>query len=79
MDISQIEALLAVCKIRNFTKAAEFLHISQSAVTARIKALEATLGKTLLDRDKRNVRLTQAGIAFYLMRRECCEFTRRVR
>ncbi|MEK5059071.1 LysR family transcriptional regulator [Paenibacillus sp. FSL H7-0326] len=64
MDISQIEALLAVCKIRNFTKAAEFLHISQSAVTARIKALEATLGKTLLDRDKRNVRLTQAGIAF---------------
>ncbi|MCM3782574.1 LysR family transcriptional regulator [Neobacillus mesonae] len=64
MDISQIEAFLAVCKIRNFTKAAEFLHISQSAVTARIKALETTMGKILLDRDKRNVSLTHAGIAF---------------
>ncbi|QGQ99278.1 LysR family transcriptional regulator [Paenibacillus psychroresistens] len=64
MDISQLEAFLSVCKILNFTKASEYLHISQSAVTARIKALERTIGKTLFLRDNRNVSLTQAGIAY---------------
>ncbi|CAH1195082.1 Hca operon transcriptional activator HcaR [Paenibacillus allorhizoplanae] len=64
MDSSQLEAFLAVCKIRNFTKASEHLHISQSAVTARIKALESSIGKTLFQRDNRHVTLTQAGIAF---------------
>ncbi|SFS68587.1 LysR family transcriptional regulator [Paenibacillus sp. BC26] len=64
MDISQLEAFIAVYQSLNFTKAAEFLHISQSAVTARIKALEITIGKTLFMRDNRNVSLTQAGMAF---------------
>ncbi|MEK3987526.1 LysR family transcriptional regulator [Paenibacillus sp. FSL K6-3166] len=64
MDLSQLEAFLAVCRIRNFTKASEHLHISQSAVTARIKALENSVGKVLLTRDNRNVSLTQAGISF---------------
>ncbi|AZN39186.1 LysR family transcriptional regulator [Paenibacillus albus] len=64
MDSSQLEAFLAICQIQNFTKAAEHLHISQSAVTARIKGLEAAVGKTLFLRDNRNVSLTQAGIAF---------------
>ncbi|MGO4695839.1 LysR family transcriptional regulator [Paenibacillus sp. 2TAB26] len=64
MDIPQLEAFLSVCKIRNFTRAAEYLHISQSAVTARIKALEQSVGKPLFLRDNRNVSLTQAGIHF---------------
>lgn len=64
MDSSQLEAFLAICQIQNFTKAAEHLHISQSAVTARIKGLEAEIGKTLFQRDNRNVSLTRAGIAF---------------
>ncbi|RUS47318.1 LysR family transcriptional regulator [Cohnella sp. AR92] len=64
MDLSHLEAFLAVCHTLNFTKAAEHLHISQSAVTARIKALEAEIGRTLFDRDNRNVSLTQAGSAF---------------
>jgi len=64
MDLAQLDAFLAVCRTLNFTKAAEHLHISQSAVTARIKALETAMGKSLFLRDNRNVRLTQAGIAF---------------
>ncbi|AJY76947.1 LysR family transcriptional regulator [Paenibacillus beijingensis] len=64
MDLSQLEAFLTVCRIRNFTKAAEHLHISQSAVTARIKALESSIGKVLFLRDNRNVNLTPSGIAF---------------
>ncbi|MFE5317587.1 LysR family transcriptional regulator [Paenibacillus sp. NPDC056579] len=64
MDLSHLEAYLAVCKYRNFTKASEHLHISQSAVTARIKGLESEIGKVLLLRDNRNVSLTPAGTAF---------------
>ncbi|MBT2292734.1 LysR family transcriptional regulator [Paenibacillus albidus] len=64
MDLSQLEAFLAVSEILNFTRAAEYLHISQSAVTARIKTLEQTTGKALFTRDKRNVSLTPAGLAF---------------
>ncbi|MGO4108664.1 LysR family transcriptional regulator [Paenibacillus sp. YAF4_2] len=65
MDSSQLEAFIAIAQILNFTKAAEHLHISQSAITSRIKALEASVGKELFERDNRNVSLTQAGIAFY--------------
>ncbi len=65
MDSSQLEAFIAVAHLLNFTKAAEHLHISQSAITARIKALEAAVGKELFQRDNRNVSLTQGGIAFY--------------
>ncbi|MFC5452825.1 LysR family transcriptional regulator [Paenibacillus aestuarii] len=64
MELSQLEAFLAVSHCRNFTRAAEYLHISQSAVTARIKALEQSLGKPLFMRDNRNVSLTQAGLHF---------------
>ncbi|MCM3631263.1 LysR family transcriptional regulator [Paenibacillus glycanilyticus] len=65
MDSSQLEAFMAIARILNFTKAAEYLHISQSAVTARVKALEAAVGKELFRRDNRNVSLTRTGIAFY--------------
>jgi len=64
MEFSQLEAFLAVCRVLNFTKASDHLHISQSAVTSRIKALENSTGKTLFIRDNRNVALTQAGVAF---------------
>ncbi|QHW34073.1 LysR family transcriptional regulator [Paenibacillus rhizovicinus] len=64
MDSAQLEAFLSVCTTLNFTKAAEHLHISQSAVTARIKALELDVGKTLFLRDNRNVSLTAAGAAY---------------
>ena len=51
-----------VADCRSFTRAAEKLHISQSAVSYQIRLLETRLGLTLLDRDKRSaVRLTPAG------------------
>ncbi|MCR8843618.1 LysR family transcriptional regulator [Paenibacillus sp. SC116] len=64
MDQSHLEAFMAVCQTLNFTAAAKHLHISQSAVTARIRALEQAVGKRLFDRDNRTVSLTRAGIAF---------------
>ncbi|HEX3102476.1 MAG TPA: LysR family transcriptional regulator, partial [Pyrinomonadaceae bacterium] len=47
----------------NFTKAAERLNLTQSAVSHQIKALEAELGISLFLRGKRGVKLTDAGRA----------------
>ncbi|MBO8163199.1 MAG: LysR family transcriptional regulator [Brevibacillus sp.] len=63
MDFDQLRAFYTVAQTKNFTKAAELLHLVQSTVTTRIKQLEATIGKPLFIRDKRSVEITQAGQA----------------
>lgn len=55
---------LAVAEYLSFHRAALALGTSQSSVSARIKALEASLGITLFDRNTRGVRLTEAGRRF---------------
>ncbi len=55
---------LAVAEYLSFHRAALALSISQSSVSARIKALEADLGVVLFDRTTRGVRLTAAGHRF---------------
>jgi DNA-binding transcriptional LysR family regulator len=50
-----------VAEERNITRAAERLHISQPALSAAIKQLEAQLGVALLDRSERVLRVTPAG------------------
>lgn len=64
MDLFQLEAFISVSQTLNFTSAAKHLHISQSAVTARIRALEQAVGKRLFERDNRTVRLTSSGVVF---------------
>ncbi|MFZ0802279.1 MAG: LysR family transcriptional regulator, partial [Terriglobales bacterium] len=44
MELSQVETFMAVATFGGFHRAAEALHISQPAVSARIKALEQSLG-----------------------------------
>jgi len=64
MDIWQIESTLAIAKHLNYTRAAEGLCISQSALSIQIKKLEEELGVKLFERTTRSLRLTPAGQEF---------------
>jgi DNA-binding transcriptional LysR family regulator len=63
MELRQLEYFVAVAEEANFTRAAQRVHISQSGVSAQIRALESHLGTTLFDRSGRTARLTAAGAA----------------
>ncbi|ENR5136357.1 LysR family transcriptional regulator [Pseudomonas aeruginosa] len=60
---SLIQAL-AVAEYLSFHRAADALGVSQSSVSARIRALEEELGILLFERNTRGVRLTEAGRLF---------------
>ncbi len=58
---SHLEAFFAVSQTLNFTKAAEKLHITQSALSQRILNFEKDLELTLFIRDRSGLRLTEAA------------------
>jgi DNA-binding transcriptional LysR family regulator len=64
MDIEHLKTFLEVERMRNFRKAAENLCISPSAVSARVRQLEQTLGLILFRRDRQTVSLSQPGERF---------------
>ncbi|SLN63648.1 Hca operon transcriptional activator [Roseovarius albus] len=64
MNIVAIETFLTVTRVRNLNRAAEEMNITQSAVTARLYALEQALGTKLLNRSRKGATLTKAGYAF---------------
>jgi DNA-binding transcriptional LysR family regulator len=61
MEIDQIETFLAVATFGGFHRAAEALRVSQPAVSARIRALEESLGALLFARSRNNLTLSKAG------------------
>lgn len=66
----QIEAFYEVARVGHFTRAAENLHLTQSALSQRILNLETGLGVTLVVRDRRGLRLTEAGERLFQFCRE---------
>ncbi len=56
-----MEMFRAVAEEKSFTKAAERLHVSQSAVSRQVKLLEEELGSVLLHRGPRHATLTPSG------------------
>jgi len=61
MNLRPIEIFVAVARYRSFSRAAERLHIAQSAVSIAVRRLERELGVVLLHRTSRSVELTPAG------------------
>ena len=61
MEIWQLRTFREIAETLNFTKASENLHLTQSAVSHQIKALEDELGVRLFIRGKNGVKLTDAG------------------
>lgn len=64
MELRQLEYFAELCRVRNFTKAAENLHVAQPAVTRAIQKLEDELGVQLIDRSRKPLGLTQSGERF---------------
>src|SRR5271166_4201429 len=64
MEIDQVETFLAVATFGGFHRAAEALRISQPAVSARIKALEESLGVSLFARSRGGLVVSDAGRTF---------------
>jgi DNA-binding transcriptional LysR family regulator len=64
LELRQLRTFAAVAQRRSFTRAADDLHIAQQAVSQQIKALERSLGVTLLRRTPRRVELTAEGDVF---------------
>lgn len=65
VDTEALQSFMAVAEEFNFRRAAERLHVDQSALSRRIQKLEAQLGFALFSRSTREVRLTEAGRVFY--------------
>jgi DNA-binding transcriptional LysR family regulator len=61
MDISQLEVFLAVAREGSFSRAADKLYRTQSAVSQAIRKLELEIGEALFDRSSRDGLLTDAG------------------
>ena len=60
-DLRRLQYFVAVAQERNFTRAADRLHIAQPALSRQVRLLEQELGAALLHRTTHEVELTEAG------------------
>jgi DNA-binding transcriptional LysR family regulator len=61
IDLVQLRTFGAVAEEQHLTRAAERLHVSQSAAGAHVRAVEESLGLKLFHRTNRSMELTRAG------------------
>ncbi|MBV8620189.1 MAG: LysR family transcriptional regulator [Curvibacter sp.] len=79
MNLRFVEAFHWAASLKSITRAAEKLHITQSAMSSRIASLEEELGVVLLDRREKQFRLTVAGQRFQLLAVKLLELQRHVK
>jgi DNA-binding transcriptional LysR family regulator len=70
MELRHLEYFVAVAADQNFSRAAERIHVVQSALSAAVGKLEKELGVSLFDRSRRQIQLTSAGEVFLQHARE---------
>ena len=64
METRVLRYFIEIARCGSMTKAAEVLHVSQSALSKQMNSLEEKLGKKLFRRGSRNVFLTEEGLIF---------------
>lgn len=63
LDLHKLRIFAAIARLMSFTRAAEYLHMTQPTVSQQLSMLETQFGTTLIERDTRRQRLTPAGEA----------------
>lgn len=70
LNLGQLELSITVARVKNITRAANLLHLTQPAVSNQIRAMEEYYGTALFSRTKQGVELTPAGKVIYDHARE---------
>ncbi len=76
MNLRAVESFYWVVMLRSVTRAAEKLHMTQSAMSSRVAMLEQELGVQLLDRRDKQFRITPAGQRFFVHAEKLLELQR---
>jgi len=63
-SITQLEYIIAVDRFRHFSKAADYVHISQPTLSAQIQKAEEEVGIVIFDRNKKPLAITDQGKRF---------------
>ncbi len=79
MNLRFVEAFHWAVALKSVTRAAEKLHLTQSALSSRIAALEREMGVLLLDRRNKQIRLTVAGQRFHAFAQQLLEMQMRIK
>jgi DNA-binding transcriptional LysR family regulator len=70
LDLDAVKAFVLTADLQSFTRAAEALDSTQSAISLKLRRLEAQLGRRLLERTPRQVRLSAEGALFLVSARD---------
>jgi DNA-binding transcriptional LysR family regulator len=73
IDILGVQAFVAIADKGSFQNAADSLHVTQTAITQRLRKLEDFLGVTLVERTTRSIALSQIGLDFLPQARRLLE------
>ena len=71
--LNALRSFEAAARYESFTRAAEELHVTQSAVSQQVKALEAQLGLKLFNRERQRLKITPAGRDYLVEIREALD------
>src|SRR3546814_10578052 len=65
IQLNDIALFVEVAKRKNFSHAAEALHMPASTLSRRVSELEQSIGMKLLNRSTRRIELTEAGLMYF--------------
>lgn len=65
MDFRQLETFVAIAKFKSFSKAADYLYLTQPTISSHILNLEKDLNTVLINRTNKKISLTKAGEVLY--------------